>query len=87
MIPPEEGFGEPWFPIVPAQDGPAAGGWSDLWERFRFAGVGRMPSASKLVCARGGQLSGQRKMTYRSDEAERGSGSIYGDRPRSGDPG
>ena len=33
----------------------ASGGWGDraLWERFRFAGVGRIASASKLVCVHG----------------------------------
>ena len=46
-----------------------------------FEGVGRMPSASKLVCVREGigMFDVQHKLTYRSGEAERGGGSIYGD--------
>ena len=40
-----------------------------------------MPSASKLVCVREGigMFDVQHKLTYRSGEAERGGGSIYGD--------
>ena len=39
-FPPEEGSGEPWFPSVLAGGG--SGGWVvvDLWERFRFEGLG-----------------------------------------------
>ena len=74
MFPPEEGvWGNCGSPIVL--------GSVALWERFRFEGVGRMPSASKLVCVREGigMFDVQHKLTYRSGEAERGGGSIYGD--------
>ena len=46
MFPPEEGFGEPWFPIVKNDE-------VTLCERFRFEGVGRIASASILVSVRG----------------------------------
>ncbi len=80
MFPPEEGFGEPWFPIVPAQDGPAVGGWSDLCERFRFEGVGRIASASKLVCARAGHVRSAQDDLFCRVKRNVGGGSIYGDR-------
>ncbi len=53
MFPLEEGFGEPWFPIVRAGVGQWRVGGRALWERCRFEGVGRMSSASKLVCVLG----------------------------------
>ena len=69
MFPLEEGFGEPWFPIVKKDE-------VTLCERFRFEGVSRFASASILVSVRGRPFSGQHHMTYRSVEAERGCGSI-----------
>ena len=71
--------------MVPPSSGAGTGrrrvGGRALCERFRFGGVGRIASASKLVCVRGRPLWGpdQHKMTDASGEAGRGGGSIYGD--------
>ena len=81
-VPPRGGgLGETWFPHRPGCTGQRRVGGRALWERFRFEGLGRMPSASKLVCVREGigRFDVQHKLTYRSGEAERGGGSIYGD--------
>ena len=89
MFPLEEGvWGEPWFPHRPWL-ARASGGWvvglfGNASASKDWAECLQLPNSYACLA---GLADGQHKMTYRSGEAERGGGSIYGDGPRRGDPG